>query len=46
MDDKKKKYKEPEAEILRFAADDIIVTSLEEAEPEEQPGWEGEGWWN
>lgn len=43
MDDKKKKYNEPEAEILRFAADDIIVTSLEEEDS--QPGWtDGEFW--
>ena len=47
MNDKKKKeYKKPEAEILEFAADDIIVTSLTEAEENEQPGWTGEGWWN
>ena len=46
MDDKKKKYTIPEVEILEFAANDIIVTSLEEAPEEEQPGWEGEGWWN
>lgn len=45
MDDKKKKYKKPEAEILEFVADDIIVTSLQEAEAEEQPGWEGTEWW-
>ena len=31
MDDKKKKYVIPEAEITEFNAEDIIVTSLTEA---------------
>ena len=44
MDDKKKKYKEPEAEIVKFTVDDIITASL--AESAEEPGWTGEGWWD
>ena len=43
MDDNKKKYKKPEAEILEFAADDVIATSLTE---DSTPGWTGEGWWD
>ena len=44
MNDKKKKeYKKPEAEILEFPVDDVIVTSL--TEDGEEAGWTGEGWW-
>lgn len=32
MDDKKKKYVIPEAEIVGFAAEDIILASLTESE--------------
>lgn len=42
MDDKKKKYIIPEAEITEFNADDIIVTSL--ALDPNDAGFEDEEW--
>lgn len=42
MDDKKKKYVIPEAEITEFNADDIIVTSLQY--DANDAGFEDEEW--
>ena len=42
MDDKKKKYEKPEAEVLDFANDDIITKSLTDGG--EDPGYTGEDW--
>ena len=40
MDDKKKKYERPEAEITEFRSDDVILTS----NPFEDGGDNAEGW--
>lgn len=45
MDDKKKKYVQPEAEVTNFNKEDIIVTSLQNGGSD--PGFGvGEDWGN
>lgn len=43
MDDKKnkKKYDKPEANVIEYNDDDVILTSLEQ---DSNPGWTGEYW--
>ena len=42
MDDKKKKYLKPDAEVVSFPAEDVIVTSL--VHDEADAGFVGEDW--
>ena len=48
MNDKKKTFVVPDAEVIKFPSNDIIVTSLEDG-GEATGGWEtnnnGENWW-
>ena len=48
MDNKKKKYVVPEADVVKYANEDVIVTSLEDG-GEASGGWDsnnnGENWW-